>query len=175
MGRKVFSCLQGREAHGVCLDEIDKTQADRHYPTLSCLYTLLEPVSARAFSDGAIGLPLDASWIAWIATANDADRLDPPLRTRFTVFEIPLPKRHEQEAVIASVNRSLLGSAPWGQSFRSQLSQQVVTVLRAMTPREMAQALRRAYATAAEADRDHLLPSDVEVGGLAPRPFGFLQ
>ena len=76
----------------ICLDEIDKAEADRSYPALSCLYTLLEPVSSRAFSDDAIGLPVDASWISWIATANDVDRLDPPLRTRFTIFEIPLPK-----------------------------------------------------------------------------------
>ena len=159
----------------VFIDEIDKAPAERSYPTLSSLYTLLEPVSAKAFRDDAIGLPLDASWISWIATANDVDRLDPQLRSRFTVFDIPRPTPNEMTDVIASVHRGLMASAPWAASFRADLPPDVVAVLQKMTPREAAQALPRAYAAAAEADRDHLLPSDVELRSPVARHFGFLQ
>ena len=158
----------------IFIDEIDKAPAERSYPTLSCLYTLLEPVSAKTFCDDAIGLPLDASWISWIATANDVDRLDPQLRSRFTVFDIPCPTPNEMAGVIASVHRTLMASAPWAASFRADLPRDVAAVLQKMTPREVTQALPRAYAAAAEADRDHLLPSDVELRSPVARRFGFL-
>lgn len=158
----------------VFIDEIDKASSERSYPVLSSLYALLEPVSSKAFRDDAIGLPVDASWISWIATANDVGRLDPPLRTRFVAFDVPQPTSVQMEQVIASINRNLLNSAPWGPSFCPELAPDVVVLLQEMTPREVTQALPRAYAAAAEAERDLLLPSDFAFRSAAARRFGFL-
>lgn len=158
----------------VFLDEIDKAPAERSYPALSSLYALLEPVSARAFVDEAIGLPIDASWISWIATANDAERLDPPLRTRFIVFDVPQPTPEQMRQVIVSINHNLLKSAPWGASFQPELAPDVVALLQGMTPREVTQALPRAYAAAAEADRDFLVSGDIAFERTSTQRFGFV-
>ena len=71
---KVFDTfLHGQYANPLlCIDEIDKASGDSQYDPLGALYSLLEHDTARAFIDEFVELPIDASSVLWVATANDA-------------------------------------------------------------------------------------------------------
>ncbi|MBW7925162.1 MAG: AAA family ATPase [Burkholderiaceae bacterium] len=157
----------------VVVDELDKT-ADGNNPADSALYTLLEPLTARSFSDEAIGLPIDASCITWIATANDEQKIESALRSRFVVIDIPQPTVAQMYAVVQSINASLLSDAPWAKSFPDELDRNVIEKLSTFTPRQAMQALRDAYASAAERDSDRICVDDVRPQSKTQRRVGFL-
>lgn len=83
----------------VFLDEIDKSSTDGRYDVLGPLYILLEPSSAKEFSDQCYQLPLDASHVMYIAACNTSERIPAPLRTRFREFQISITR--EQSLTIA--------------------------------------------------------------------------
>ena len=160
----------------VTLDEIDKAPNEGAYPALGCLYSLLEMHSARRFRDAAMGLTVDASWISWIATCNHPDALDSALLSRFEVFDIAMPSTGEMAAVVDSVQRGLAATANWMGSFEPGLRENVVAALCALTPRVVRRVLEDAYARAAAADRDYLVPEDIRPtdSRLARPPIGFI-
>ncbi|WP_298445856.1 AAA family ATPase [Ferrimicrobium sp.] len=97
----------------IVLDEIDKASPNATYgDSLGSLHTLLEPESAKSFTDGWFQLPIDASNVIWIATANNLDRLDPPLRSRFTIFEIPSPDVSTRRFIASSLVNRLIETYP---------------------------------------------------------------
>lgn len=55
----------------VILDELDKFSRDAKFDPLGGLYTLLEQEAAATFTDEALEMPIDASHILYVATAND--------------------------------------------------------------------------------------------------------
>jgi len=146
----------------VVLDELDKARSDSAgEDVVGFLYGLLEPVTARRFTDAAIGLAIDASRISWIATCNDLRAIDAAILSRFTVIEVPQPTAHEIPAVIDSIHRDLLSTAEWGAWFEQPLSTGVVTALAALSPRAVMRAIEDAYANAASAGRRVVIPADV--------------
>ncbi|MGV7209826.1 AAA family ATPase [Oxalobacteraceae bacterium A2-2] len=109
----VFEALQ----HGpgmapvIPLDAIDKASAEGRSSPYGPLYTLLEPGSARAFRDEYAGIPVDASQVLWLATANDSGALPAPLLSRFKVFDIAVPGPNDllriAESMLAEVGAGL--------------------------------------------------------------------
>lgn len=143
------------------LDELDKAHSDSANSPDGFLFSVLEPVTARSFTDAAIGLPIDATKISWVATCNDIHRINPAIRSRFTIFEVRNPQFHEMPAVIGSIQRELLARSAWSPAFDRALSKDVIDKLSRLGPRRVAQALETAYANAALAGRRQLLPCDV--------------
>jgi len=80
--------IEGDFANWVCvMDEIDKADKRAGDP-LGALYQLLEERSAKIFTDKSVPwLPVDASYINWIATANDLSLIHPAILSRFTLIE----------------------------------------------------------------------------------------
>src|SRR5512139_3420097 len=62
----------------IVVDEIDKAGGDTQYDPLGSLYTLLEHDTAAEFTDEFAEVPIDASDVVWIATANDARSISEP-------------------------------------------------------------------------------------------------
>lgn len=143
------------------LDELDKARSDGSDDVVGFLYALLEPVTARRFTDAAIGLAIDASKVNWIATCNDVRAIDAAILSRFTVIEVPQPTADEMPAVIQSIHRDLLSTADWIAWFKQPLSTEVVTALAALSPRSVLRAIEDAYASAAAAGRRVVVPADV--------------
>ena len=143
------------------LDELDKARSDGSDDVVGFLYSLLEPVTARRFSDAAIGLAIDASKVTWIATCNDTRAIDPAILSRFTVIKVPQPTADEMPAVIQSIHRDLLSTADWIVWFEQPLSNDVVAALAALSPRAVMRAIEDAYASAAAAGRRVVIPADV--------------
>ncbi|WP_162911134.1 AAA family ATPase [Azohydromonas sediminis] len=132
----------------VLLDELDKLPS-RADSGLGCLYALLERHSAKEFIDEALRLPIDASHLLWIATCNDADAVEPALRSRFQHVRVKEPTREQLWAVIQSVHEGLRRESEWAIAFDERLDEGVVARLASMSPRQMRQALEIAHAKAA--------------------------
>lgn len=160
----------------VVLDEIDKPPRDDP-GMLGCLYPLLERHTARRFTDQALLLPVDASYVTWVATCNDLAGVEPALRSRFEIMHIEAPSKVQMPFVIASVQRELINENEWKGGFDHELSDGVMSMLTAMTPRELRRALEGAYAAAAQAGRDRITVKDLAppTNQLRRTTIGFLQ
>lgn len=160
------------------LDEVEKSAKDGKYGGNQYLLSLLEPESSKRFIDNATLLPLNGSWLIYIATSNDKTAIDAPLRSRFEIFDIQKPDRNQLLAVVRSIHRGIQESEAWAQSFTPELSGSVVEALSEHTPREIRRALIDAFANAASEGRDHLVLSDVGIRVEAPdetgRRIGFI-
>lgn len=93
----VFDCLLNNDSLSpiIVLDEIDKANSDARSDPLGPLYGLLEPRSAKQFTDEYVQIPMDASRILWLATANSIDTIPEPLLSRFRVFQVAPPSNEE--------------------------------------------------------------------------------
>lgn len=80
----------------IILDEIDKISESYNSPVIPSLLTLLEKHTAKRFKDEYCSIRVDASHINWIGTANDKDRISAPLKSRFSIFDIPSPNKSER-------------------------------------------------------------------------------
>ena len=145
------------------LDEIDKMPTEGSQGGSQYLLGLLEPVSAVTFTDNWAALPINASWIFFLATSNQIQRIEEPLLSRFTVFDIPLPDAHQLRKIVRSIYQGYLDGEPWGASFQPTLDEAVVAALEGYSPRDIRHLLRAGAASAASKGRNRIGPYDIPV------------
>lgn len=151
----------------VILDELDKAQAmgktsgGFSSPT-GVLHSLLEPVSAAQVRDISLDLELDASQIAWIATANYPWWVPATLRSRFREFFIMPPDAEQAIQLARSVVKNALKAAGFGAG---EPDRRIVVALAHLSAREIYQVALIAAAAAARRGEGVLqmqdLPRDV--------------
>ena len=157
----------------VLLDEIDKAGGDHRFDVGNSLLPLLERHSAIRFIDEFIELPIDASRILWIATANDLESISRPLLSRMQVFHISAPDAQQGRRIARSVYTSMRASSDWGHRFPAELTDEVADLLSGMPPRAQRQALIHAIGQAARRGSSHLHPGDLHVAIRPARRIGF--
>jgi ATP-dependent Lon protease len=146
------------------LDEIDKVDQHLKFNPLAPLYSLLEPSSAKQFVDLAIkDIPIDASYINWIATANDIHHLPQPILSRFIVLNIPSPTPEQTQVISQNIYAKLLNESSWGSHFFTQLSGDVKKILENKSPRNIRVLLTRALGSAARAKRREINIKDISI------------
>ncbi|MFO1294771.1 MAG: AAA family ATPase [Rubrivivax sp.] len=174
---KVFETLvDGVYANPVMVvDEIDKARAEHAYDPLGALYALLEHDTAGHFTDEFAEVPIDASQVIWVATANDERAIPEPILNRMIVFEVSAPDRDAARLIALRLYRAIRAAHDWGCRFDEEPPEAVLEALARLAPREMRRAWMTAFGNARLAGR-----SALEVGDLpdaAPRraPIGFMQ
>lgn len=158
------------------LDELDKVDQSSRYDPLGALYGLLEPRSARSFTDLSIrDFSIDASHVNWIATANSVEPIPAPIRSRLTVLQISAPTADQLERIAQSIYARLRAEASWGNAFPAKLDAEVLKGLGALSPRALALTLRRALGAAARAGRQQINVGDLpRISSSASRGIGFM-
>ncbi len=155
-------CMSERADPIILIDEIDKSVAgadgNRKDP-LHPLLSLLEPVSATAFTDLSAGITFDASYITWIATANSLRPISIPILSRFRVFEIRPPSAPDALSLAESIVRQKHADMAI-QGFKPP-SRKVAVWLAHLTPRAQLRALDEAYARAVAAGRLEITKPDI--------------
>ncbi|MCX7893253.1 MAG: AAA family ATPase [Burkholderiales bacterium] len=161
---KVFDTfLNGQYANPVMMvDEIDKAGGDGQYDPLGALYTLLEHDTATHFVDEFVEVPIDASGVMWIATANEGARIPEPILNRMNVYHIEPPDRDGAMRIAQSIYADIRGSHDWGRHFPEKLAEGVLDRLAEYAPREMRRVILAALGNAKLAGRDEVRESDLE-------------
>jgi ATP-dependent Lon protease len=174
---KVFEALiDGEYANPVIVvDEIDKASADAQYDPLGALYSLLEHDTAQSFTDEFAEVPIDASQVIWITTANDPRGIPEPILNRMNVFEIDPPSPEAARQIARNLYQSIRSEHGWGERFESGPHNDLQDALAELAPREMRRALMTGFGNARLDGRDAVRVEDL------PRPaqhrgrIGFIQ
>lgn len=143
---KVFETLvDGQYANPVMVvDEIDKAGGEYAYDPLGALYSLLEHDTASTFIDEFAEVPIDASQVIWVATANDGRAIPEPILNRMNVYEVQAPDREAARRIATKLYRTIRAEHDWGSRFDAEPASDVLDAMSELAPREM----RRAWMTA---------------------------
>jgi ATP-dependent Lon protease len=167
-GKVAQTLIEGDYANPVVvLDEVDKAGGDSRYDPMGALYTLLEPDTASHFKDEFIDVDIDASHILWIATANSEDAIPEPILNRMNVYVIERPDADGSRRIALAVYREILDAHNW--PFPGEPVDGVIERLASVPPRDMRKLLLDAFGNARLANRDHLVPEDIDATKLCGR------
>lgn len=174
---KVFETLvDGQYANPVMVvDEIDKAGADSQYDPLGALYNLLEHDTAHAFIDEFAEVPIDASQVIWITTANDERSIPEPILNRMNVFEIEAPSPEAARQIARQLYTSIRADHDWGRLLNPEPQDDVLDHLATLAPREMRRALMTGFGNARLAQRDEVHVDDLPRPGGSKTRIGFMQ
>lgn len=174
---KVFEALvDGQYANPVIVvDEIDKASADAQYDPLGALYSLLEHDTAQHFIDEFAEVPIDASQVIWITTANDERGIPEPILNRMNVFQIESPSPEAARQIARQIYQALREEHDWGRLFAEEPADDVLDQLATLAPREMRRALMTGFGNARLARREAIEAEDLPRQGGSKTRIGFLQ
>ncbi len=169
---KVFdTLLNGSYANPVLVvDEIDKAGGEHQYDPLGALYSLLERHTAVQFIDEFVEIPIDASSVVWIATANEQSRIPEPILNRMNVYEIEPPDQDGARRIALSIYAEIRGSHDWGRPFPEKPSDKVLGLLSELGPRDMRRAILNAFGNAKLAGREEIQEADLADTRLQRKP-----
>jgi ATP-dependent Lon protease len=175
---KVFETLvDGQYANPVMVvDEIDKAGGEHAYDPLGALYGLLEHDTAHQFIDEFAEVPIDASQVIWVATANDERCIPEPILNRMNVYEVQMPDREAARRIALRLYEGIRASHDWGLRFDPAPTDDVLDRLAELAPREMRRAWMAAFGNAKLARRESIQPADLpDLSGGKRSPIGFVQ
>ena len=174
---KVFeTVVDGQYANPVMVvDEIDKAGGEHAYDPLGALYSLLEHDTAVAFTDEFAEVPIDASQVIWVATANDSHAIPEPILNRMNVYEVCAPDRDAARSIAARLYRQIRAAHDWGQQFEAEPCDDVLDAMSELAPREMRRAWMTAFGNAKLDRRDHVDVADLPDVRAKRGAIGFVQ
>jgi ATP-dependent Lon protease len=92
----------------IILDEIEKVSTDRRHGSIhDILLSLLEKSEAKRFHEPYFGVPVDASHVNWMFTANSLDGIPDALRSRLRVYNMRPPSVEHLPVLISGIRAEL--------------------------------------------------------------------
>jgi dTMP kinase len=162
----------------IILEEIDKIDSETRYNPISPLYTLLQKRSAEQFSDLSIrDFILDASHIAWVATANDRYAIPKAIFDRFITFDILPPTPFQTAKIANTIYKNILSQNSWGHLFPEVLSNDLMAFIEHQEcgPRNLVKVINKALGMAAKNNRRTLQREDFMFDTSIRRSIGFVE
>ena len=174
---KVFETLvDGQYANPVMVvDEIDKAGGEHAYDPLGALYSLLEHDTAGSFTDEFAEVPIDASQVVWVATANDGRAIPDPILNRMNVYEVQAPDRDAARRIAARLYAGIRTDHGWGARFEVDPDSDVLDAMSELAPREMRRAWMTAFGNATLARRERVEVRDLPDARGKRGAIGFVQ
>lgn len=174
---KVFETLvDGQYANPVMVvDEIDKTGGEHAYDPLGALYSLLEHDTAGTFTDEFAEVPIDASQVIWVATANESRAIPDPILNRMNVFEVQMPDAAASRKIAARLYANIRSTHDWGSRFAPEPGSDVLDAMSELAPREMRRSWMTAFGNAKLAGRGEVQVRDLPEQPGRRTPIGFMQ
>lgn len=157
----------------VTVDEIDKAASQTQYDPLGSLYSLLEHKTAKGFIDEFVDVPIDASHIIWITTANDSDPIPKPILDRLNVHEISPPNKDQARNIALVIYKNIREGHNWGETFDEIPKDDVLDVFSKNTPRDMNGMWLTSFGNAKLAQRSFIKVEDIPPPKNKKRPIGF--
>jgi ATP-dependent Lon protease len=172
---KVFEALfEGEYANPVIVvDEVDKAAHDAQYDPLGALYSLLEHDTAKRFVDEFVEIPIDASQIIWVLTANDERSIPEPILNRMNVFAVEAPTFEEARRIAFNIYVLIRETHDWGKHFAPEPLDDTLDALAKLGPREMRRALMEGFGNTRLAKRNIVEPNDLGQKDAKKQPIGF--
>jgi ATP-dependent Lon protease len=172
---KVFETLvDGQYANPVMVvDEIDKARGKHAYDPLGALYGLMEHDTAEAFTDEFAEVPIDASQVIWVATANDERSIPEPILNRMNVYQVQAPDHAAARAIAQRLYAEIRADHDWGQRFEPAPRADVLDRLAELAPREMRRALMTGFGNARLAGSDAIRLDDLPQANARRTKIGF--
>ena len=137
------------------LDELDKASKPEKHDPLGPLHTLLEKHSAKNFIDEALDVAIDASYIQYVATANDVNNIPESILSRFINIEIKAVTGNDHKRVTQSIFNAHLKAEHIAEHFSDNITDDVFAALEPFSPRDVKLKLHRALAKAAHRSQDN--------------------
>jgi ATP-dependent Lon protease len=176
---KVFETLvDGAYANPVMVvDEIDKARGEHAYDPLGALYSLLEHDTAQTFTDEFAEVPIDASQVIWVATANDERSIPEPILNRMNVYQLDMPDHAAACTIAKRLYAGIREAHDWGRRFAAEPAAEVLDRLAELAPREMRRAWMTAFGNARLDGRDEIQLADLPHGQRHGKrgPLGFVN
>lgn len=159
------------------LDEIDKLAPEsggsRDTP-VNTLLDLLEPDSARRYCDMSLQLHMDASKVIVIATANERERISPPLLSRLAEFQIKAPSLEQRRLILGGYLAELLVSHECPDNMTlDEISAEAALATPDLDVRELLRLTRAGFASALASESDRVILSPPRRGAVKRR-IGFV-
>jgi ATP-dependent Lon protease len=135
----------------IFLDEIDKLSAREESNQYAPLHKVLVSETASDFVDDFVGIPINASYLNWISTANDLDAIPKSIVSRFKTFDIPEPSKEQVGIIITSILSDIDKDPdmPWSEAFDLSLPLSVKDNLSSKPVRELKDIIYHGIAKAA--------------------------
>ena len=150
----------------VILDELDKgATGSNGFRPVDQLLTLLEPVTSICVKDQSVNFEFDASYVWYIATANDAKLISAPIRSRFTEFVVEAPDIEGRLVLAKSIYAATLKRLVPSKRIRSRfkgLTNTQICRLAWLTPRKIRMTSESVLGAAALSGRWHVEDSDLD-------------
>ena len=174
---KVFETLvDGQYANPVMVvDEIDKARGEHAYDPLGALYSLLEHDTAGTFTDEFAEVPIDASQMIWVATANDERAIPEPILNRMNVYEVRAPDADAARLIALRLYDSIRKTHDWGRRFDAEPGEAVLERIGEMAPREMRRAWMTGFGNSRLDGRYTVEARDLPDAHGRRSPLGFVQ
>ena len=136
--QRVLSSIFGTEYAKymvMVVDQIGKAGDEHACDPLGALYSLLEHDTAGSFTDEFAEVPIDASQVVWVATANDGRAIPDPIRNRMNVYEPQAPDRDAARRIAARLYTGIRTDHDWSARFEPEPGSDVLEAMGAGSAR----------------------------------------